>query len=195
MQNADQNKETLLDLYMSAIYFGIGPVLISIILSVVCVFIVCKIYSRSFCNIVPLVVAFSAVGGGIGYFTGSSRDSVVGVVAPGMLTFVSGIAAYLFTKDGQAVNSLRRQLPLALGAMFFSAVFTASISAMGRIQAERGARFDDEYYKNQALNNENTWKAHFLRLERLDLPFALAKRRRDAGLPDDPGSIPRTSGK
>ena len=92
----------------------------------------------------------------MGLFMGASREPVVSVTLPALLTFVSGFSAYLFSKD--AVGKLRTAIPISILVMIVSAVFCATFGGSMR---DTRAKFERDY-------------AYWLkRQETLELPLQL----------------------
>ena len=173
----------LLTIYYRAFVYGILPFIISIGLGVGFSVLARRLLQKQPPAAISLSLAFAAVGAATGYFMGSSRESAVASVTPALLTFISGVVAYQFAKQGETFEPFRQQLPLAIVSMFAAAVFAAAIAGSGRQSSEIFDRYADEYFKNEVRNNEMAWKKYFLRFERVELPLELARLKRDLNLP------------
>ncbi|MEP9351016.1 hypothetical protein [Xanthobacter sp. KR7-225] len=180
------------NVYKTALLYGLAPFLVSVGLAVGLAVLIGRLLRLGLTALVPVSLAFSAIGAATGYFMGASRDSAVAAVAPAILTFVSGVVAYQFAKRGETFEPLRKLLPLAVSAMFLAAVVSASLAAAGRQGSELYARYMDEFYKNQVLNNEVLRKERLLRFEKVTLPIELERSRRALGLPA-PAPVPPPS--
>ena len=71
-----------------------------------------------------MVLALAFLGVVLGYFTGHSRSSTVQALLPALLTFISGMAAYLASRESMA--SWRAVLPYGLAAMLMAVVLAVS---------------------------------------------------------------------
>lgn len=173
-----------LNIYKVALLYGLAPFLVSIGVAVGLAILIGRLLRFSLTTLVPVSLAFSAIGAATGYFMGASRDSAVAAVAPAILTFVSGVVAYQFAKRGETLEPLRKVLPLAINSMFLASVVSASLASAGRQGAELYTRYMDEFYKNQTLNNEVLRKERLLRFEKVTLPIELEQSKRALGSPD-----------
>jgi hypothetical protein len=85
-----------------------------------------------------LIVAFGNVGAIIGIFTATSRQPVMNVALPALVTFLSGYLGYIFiTKDQYRFRSY---IPACVICFCFSASFGAFVGAQLRAQDEEAAR-------------------------------------------------------
>jgi hypothetical protein len=107
---------------------------------------------------VPFVVAFAALGVTTGFAAGDSRVPVVGVMLPAMLTLVSGLMAYLFTKEG--LKEWRPIIPWCVTVLTVGGLVGLSLGSTIRARFDQ---FDRDYAK--AL----------LRYERVELESEKAK--------------------
>lgn len=175
-----------LDLYVAAIKFGLLPFLVScgIGIGVAAVVFIGQVRRAGYL-LLP-AFAFAAVGAATGYFMGASRDSVVGAVAPAILTFISSVAAYQFAKRGGTYEPYRRALPIAVTAMLVASVFSATLSSASREKAEAYARQLEAHFQDVASGQELSRAEYKLRLEKVALPLELELLRREIGI--DPPS-------
>ena len=89
-----------------------------------------------------LIVAFAAVGVTSGVAAGNSRDPVVGAVLPAMLTLVSGLFVYMFSKDGLA--QWRPVIPFCVAVVAIGGLVGLSLGSTLRSQFDN---FEREYAK------------------------------------------------
>lgn len=120
---------------------------------------------------VLFVCAFTALGAAIGLFMGASRQPAVTVILPALLTFITGFAAYLFSKESE--KAFLEAVPAAIMFLILAAVFCGTIGAAMRRSSES---FDREYAQ---------WLARY---QTVQLPFELelAKAKLRASPPTGP---------
>ncbi|HRD74649.1 MAG TPA: hypothetical protein PK264_01735 [Hyphomicrobiaceae bacterium] len=123
---------------------------------------------------------FTALGVLTGMFTGASRTAVVGVIVPPVLTFISGLAAYVLGKDAKPI--WRRIVPLAIAMMTFGTMFGAAFGASMRQANEE---------RDRQLEREK------LRYEKVELPFMQKAVEKGGSTPApasaNPGAVPSVS--
>lgn len=64
------------------------------------------------------VYAFGALGGFLGYAIASSREPVAGIVLPALLTFITGLLGYLFSRDN--LKTWRAVVPFCISALILN---------------------------------------------------------------------------
>lgn len=73
----------------------------------------------------------------LGVFIGASRDPVVGAALPALITFISGLMAYLFSKD--EMSQWRPTIPIAILALVAAASAGGFFGGAARNIAEANA--------------------------------------------------------
>ena len=111
------------------------------------------------------IIVFGLLGGISGLCTGASRESVVGSVLPSLLTLMTALCGYAFTKDGLA--KMRSVLPFSLIALLLAAVYCAFVGSK--------IRFENELYSAKEQRN-------LLYYERVDLETAKAIQLKALGV-------------
>lgn len=93
---------------------------------------------------VPLILMFASLGGTLGIFVGASQTPVVGDLLPALLTFVSGLLAYVVTKKDSPVSGWRRAMPFCIVALLFAALTTSFLgSSIRGDKEERDKRYNE----------------------------------------------------
>lgn len=103
--------------FVKAVFFGLLPT------SLVCVvvYFVSSFFMKLIHEKAIVIVAFAAFGFFLGIFTASSRVSVMAVVLPLIISFISGYIAYSFQSPDGLIN--KEIVPAALVALILSATF------------------------------------------------------------------------
>jgi hypothetical protein len=82
----------------------------------------------------PFIITFALLGSVSGICVGSSRTAVVGTVLPALLTLMTALCGYAFTKDG--LKDMRPVLPFGLMALLVSAMYCAFVGSKIRFLNE-----------------------------------------------------------
>lgn len=83
------------------------------------------------------VIAFALLGAVAGLCIGSSRTPVVGTVLPALLTLMTALCGYAFTKEG--LKDMRPVLPFGLVALLLTSAYCAFLGSKVRIVNEQYA--------------------------------------------------------
>lgn len=119
------------------------------------------------------IIVFGVLGGVFGVCVGSSRESVVGTVLPGILTLLTAILTFAFTKDSTA--KIRSVIPYSLIALL---VMSLHWTFMGS-----KIRFEFEYRMHPVSAwGMKDWE-DFQRFEIVDLQLEKAQKFKAAGIP------------
>jgi hypothetical protein len=111
------------------------------------------------------IVVFALLGGIAGICTGASRQPVVGTVLPGILTLMTAVFGYAFTRE--ALAEARGVIPFSLVAMLLAAVYCAFVGSK--------IRFENETFAGRSQQD-------LLRFERVDLEVEKAIKMKAAGI-------------
>lgn len=109
-----------------------------------------------------LVYAFSFLGGLIGIYVGASKTPVIGTILPAILTFVTALLAYLFSREN--LSEMRPVIPFCLIALMLT---TAYASFVGTSMKREWIVYEKEYKE---------WLLHY---EKVALEVAKAKYLKD----------------
>jgi len=96
-----------------------------------------------------LILAFSFLGGVVGIFVGMSKTPVMGTVLPAVLTFITGLLAYLFGKENLA--EWRPVIPNCIIAMMATVLFGSLMGSQVRGDYQQS----EKEYKEWLLHYEN----------------------------------------
>src|SRR2546422_1039863 len=83
------------------------------------------------------IVLLALLGAVCGICIGSSRTAVVGTVLPALLTLMTALCGYAFTKEG--LKEMRPVLPLGLLALLLSSLYCAFVGSKIRFINEQYA--------------------------------------------------------
>lgn len=131
---------------------GILPV--STPLVVVCIILsfICSLFAgQSIRTTLPIIIAFGFVGGVAGFSAGLSRVPVVGTVIPAMLTLISGVFGYMFSKE--SMRSWRTVIQFCIAVLAINCFIGLFIGSQMRGKSEE---YDKKY---------NEWLLHYERVE------------------------------
>lgn len=154
-----------------AFKYGFMPFLIIQIISIIMLSIISVVFGICRRYIFVIGLSFSSLGAGIGLFMGTARESVVGLVVPALLTFISAFAVYQF--DKKADTDLRNALPVAIALLVLSTVCGAMFGAAVR---------------TENVDAERKYAEWRLRFENVELPLELEQLRRELGLSAGPAA-------
>ena len=102
-----------------------------------------------------LIFAFSLLGGVIGIFVGMSQTPVIGTVLHAVLTFITGLLAYLFSKE--SLIEWRPVIPVCIVALLITSLFGSFMGSQVRLDFEQSAK------------SYERWLLHY---EKVGLPVA-----------------------
>lgn len=141
------------------------PALSFISVGVVLVYLVAKYISKvRIKGQGALIAAFGVLGGVVGIMVGASRTPVVGTVLPGILTFVTGLLAYLFSKEH--LSEWRPVIPFCIVAMLLLSLFGAFMGSSIRLKNEA---YEKEYAEwllhYEKVQLEAAKKAYFKQID------------------------------
>lgn len=128
----------------------------TIVLVVFCAVYLPALLSRDFRSVPgkeAIIVSFCVLGAVIGVFVGASKTPVVGTLLPALLTFLTGLLAYLFSKDNLAI--WRPIIPLIIVGLVSTALAGAFMGS--------GIRSDHEAF-------ERKYREWFAKYEAVQLP-------------------------
>jgi hypothetical protein len=114
----------------------------------------------------PFILTFALLGAVSGICTGSSRTPVVGTVLPALLSFMTALCGYAFTKD--SLKDMRPVLPFGLLALLLSAMYCAFVGSK--------LRFLNEVFATGVQKD-------MLKYERVELEIHKAEEFRKHGIP------------
>lgn len=159
--------------FETALAYGLMPFLIIQIVSIIILILISIVFKIDRRNLFFIGISFSALGAGIGLFMGTARESVVGLVVPALLTFISAFAVYQF--DKKTDPDLRNALPVAIALLVLGTVCGAMFGAALR---------------KENVEEERKYAEWRLRFENVELPLELEQLRRELGLPSEKLAVP-----
>lgn len=104
--------------FKNALLLGILPVLLSAVLAAIalqCIKNKIELVRGSS----SVIISFTALGAMLGVFIGASREPVVGAALPALITLISGLMVYLFSKE--EMTEWRATIPISLIALVLAA--------------------------------------------------------------------------
>ena len=101
------------------------------------------------------IFAFSLLGGVIGIFVGASQTPVIGTVLPAVLTFITGLLAYLFGKE--SMMEWRPVIPVCIISLLITSLFGSFMGSQIRLDFEE---------------SEKSYEHWLLHYEKVGLPVA-----------------------
>jgi 4-hydroxybenzoate polyprenyltransferase len=119
---------------------------------------------------VVFIFSFGFLGGVLGYSAGYSRVPVVGTILPALLTFVTALLGYLFSKD--QLETYRPLIPYCIVVLLLNSFYGLSVGSIMR------GKFDDF---------ERDYQKRLLYYERVELESKKAlclKQIQDTGKAD-----------
>lgn len=152
--------------HLNILEFVIAPVLFcTAAISLPLFFLYKRIQTNGPAGASLFIVVFALLGAIAGICTGASREPVVGTILPAILTLMTAIFGYAFTRESLA--QMRPVIPFSLVALLLAAVYCAFVGSK--------IRFDNETY---ATNSQH----ELLRFERVDLEVEKAVKLKAAGI-------------
>ena len=132
------------------------PSLLFISIGAIILILLTKVFSKpSVKGWHVLIFAFSLLGGVIGIFVGASQTPVIGTVLPAILTFITGLLAYLFGKE--TLIEWRPVIPVCIISLLIMSLFGSFMGSQVRLDFE------------ETLKSYNRWLLHY---EKVGLPVA-----------------------
>jgi hypothetical protein len=120
---------------------GLLPVAFAIGLATIPVYLLARFVSKvDVSGQFVFLVAFGSLGGLLGYSAGASQQSIIGTVLPTLLTLITLLLGYIFSKD--TLPHLKPVIPFCLVALILNAFFCLFLG--GRVKREN-ADFEREY--------------------------------------------------
>jgi len=160
------------DLSIAFIY-GFLPVLGAIALSVLPVYLFVRLGSGlRIPGQLVFLTAFGFLGGLIGYAAGASQQSIIGTVLPTLLTLITILLGYAFSKD--SLSELRPIIPYCLLVLIIGSLFCLFVG--GRVK-----RANEEYERKYS-----EWLLHY---EKVELEVEKATQLHNLGL-----EVPKKAG-
>jgi predicted neutral ceramidase superfamily lipid hydrolase len=121
----------------------LGPAILAISVLVVIASLALRLQTkRPVQGSLSLIVAFAAVGVTSGMAAGNSREPIVGAMLPAMLTLVSGLFVYIFSKEGLA--NWRPVIPFCVAVVAVGGLVGLSLGSTVR---SRFDTFERDYAK------------------------------------------------
>lgn len=122
---------------------------------------------------IPALLAFCLLGLVVGLFTGNSKSPVVASLLPALVTFISGLVAYLAAKD--TLQVWRKQIPLLL---------------VGFLATTALSTFYGSFLRGKDQERENEAKKQMLFYERVRLEYEKAQLLKTLEPKDAKGPAP-----
>ncbi len=140
--------------------FGLLPVAVAIAIVLLpvslWVFVVAKLRVK---GQYAFLAAFGALGGLLGYSAGASQQSIIGTVLPTLLTMITLLLTYVFSKESN--NKHQPLIPYCLLILVTSAFFCLFVGGQVKLQNEAFLREYNQrllYYEKVELEVERTKK-------------------------------------
>ena len=155
-------------LFNVARYVGI-PVLVLTFVSVIPAYLglrMCRIATK---GQLTILIAFSLLGTLIGIFTGASREPIMQGLLPAFITFITGLVAYLASKD--VLKSWAALVPSCLVVLLLTAVLSSFYGSTLRGEEEHRER--QRKMDNEAREHER--KRELLFYEKVQLEYEKAQ--------------------
>jgi hypothetical protein len=139
---------------------GLLPVAIAILLGTLPIYIAARLAAGlKVRGQIVYLLAFGALGGLLGYSAGASQQSIIGTVLPTLLTLITFLMGYIFSKD--SLPHLKDLIPFCLLVLILNSFLCLFIG--GRVK-----RVNAEYERRY-----NEWLMHY---ERVDLEVEKAQK-------------------
>lgn len=120
---------------------GLLPIGIAITLCTLPIYLLARLVSRlSVSGQLIFLLAFGSLGGLLGYSAGASQQSIIGTVLPTLLTLITFLLGYIFSKD--SLPELKPLIPYCLLVLILNPFFCLFLG--GRVKREN-ADFEREY--------------------------------------------------
>lgn len=143
---------------------GFLPVAIAIAICVFSVYVLARFFSKlTVSNQFIFLTGFGGLGGLLGYSAGSSQQSIVGTVLPTLLTFITILLGFLFTKEEKA-SPLQPLIPHCMLVLMMSSLLCLFLGGIVKRQ--------NEEYRNR-------YNEYLLRYEKVDLELEKAKKLKE----------------
>jgi hypothetical protein len=147
------------------------PVLIFVVIGSLLIYLAARLLGKTkIKGQVIFIFSFGFLGGVLGYSAGYSRVPVVGTILPALLTFVTALLGYLFSKD--QLETYRPLIPYCIVVLLLNSFYGLSVGSIMR------GKFDDY---------EREYQKRFLYYERVELESKKAlclKQIEDTGQAD-----------
>lgn len=104
--------------FKNALLLGLLPIILATLLAISFLWAV-KSKIELIKGSYSIVISFTALGAMLGVFIGASREPVVGAALPALITLISGLMVYLFSK--KEMTKWRGTIPIAIAALVMAA--------------------------------------------------------------------------
>ena len=143
---------------------GFLPVAVAIAICTFSVYVLARLVSKlKVANQLIFFTAFGVLGGLLGYSAGSSQQSIIGTVLPTLLTLITLLLGYLFTRE-EKVSPLQPIIPHCLLVLMMTSLLCLFLGGIVKRQNEEFKRRYDEY---------------LLHYEKVELELEKAKKLRE----------------
>lgn len=143
---------------------GFLPIAIVVVICTLCVYAIARFVSKvKVVNQLTFLTGFGFLGGLLGYSAGASQESIMGTVLPTLLTFITLLLGYIFTKDERS-SPVQPIVPHCLLLLMVSSLFCLFLGGIVKRQNQEFQRKYNEY---------------LLRYEKVDLEIEKAKKLRE----------------
>jgi len=153
---------TIFEDLWAAFQYGLFPVLIAVMLATLPVYFVARHFLRKrMAGTSVYIVAFGFLGGFLGYAAGASEQSIVGAVLPTLITLISLMLGFVFSKSRNP--RLQSVIPYCFISLILGSLLCLFLG--GQVK-----RKNEEYTKKY-----NEWLLHY---EKVDLELQKAESLR-----------------
>ena len=122
---------------------GLLPIGMAIFMATLPIYLLAKFVSKAkVSGQFVFLLAFGSLGGLLGYSAGASQQSIIGTVLPTLLTLITLLLGYIFSKD--TLPHLKQVIPFCLVALILNAFFCLFLG--GRVKRANND-FEREYNK------------------------------------------------
>ena len=140
---------------------GFLPVAVVVAICIFSVYVLARFGSKlTVANQLIFITGFGLLGGLLGYSAGSTQQSIIGTVLPTLLTFITILLGFLFTKEEKA-SPLQPVIPHCLLVLMLSSLLCLFLGGIVKRQNDEYRRRYDEY---------------LLHYEKVDLELEKAKK-------------------
>ena len=152
----------------NAFYFGLFPVAAAIAIVVLPTIIWVALFAKlRVRGQYVFLLAFAALGGLLGYASGASQQSIIGTVLPTLLTLITLLLTYVFSKE--SISEQQPIIPYCLLALIASAFVCLFVGGQVKLQNENFVREYNRrllYYEKVELEVEKARELQKLELEK-----------------------------
>lgn len=148
--------EQVIALFVYVVWPVLAGILAIVVVGLVPIALARLRHATQYRDSVSFLIAFAALGVTTGFSTSFSREPAVGAVLPALLTIMSGVVTYAFSKDG--LVQYRPILPHCITVLAIASLLGLAIGSTARAPFDDDAdqRRLDEFYDRVELDMVKT---------------------------------------